>query len=318
MDAMRLGLVGLGKQGREHLVAASGCHDIQLVCGYDPSDHAFHEAQKIDTNLQRLPRISDFLDFQLDGLVLALPHFVYDQLWPELLQLHLPMLKEKPLGRNLDEAMSLLAQAKAHHCPVQTAIQRRHHPSYQYLKSIIENDNHQVLEASATLHLGFARAKQEETWRHQKQLSGGGALLDAGYHMVDLLHYMIGSFDTVSASLWQNDILCRQQDIDDQVLLIGRNSTTWITMDAQVYSNKKMENLTLQTNQGRYQANRSGVWRNGQQVFSADKQWSLAMQKQLRLFGSNIQKQTWHETLIWDQIPAMRVIEDAYQVAMRM
>lgn len=317
MNTIKLGLVGLGKQGREHLSATLDCDDIKIACGYDPSDEAFDKALALNSDLQRLSKISDFSHFKLDGLILALPHFVYDTLWPELLELKLPMLKEKPLGRNVEEAMRFLAQAKANHCPVQTAIQRRYHPSYQHLKSLIESNNLNITEATATLHLGFPRIRQPQTWRDEKRLAGGGALLDAGYHMIDLLHFFIGSFDTVSASMWRDKTLCQSNDIDDQVLLLGRNSRTWIAMDAQVHSNQKKELISLVTNHGYFEANRSGVWHDDRQVFTAEKQWNQAMQEQIRLFGNNIRHNSWHDPLIWDQIPAMQVIEDAYRVAMR-
>lgn len=318
MSTIRLGLIGLGNQGREHLTAVTGLNDIQFVCGFDPAPEAAALAKQIQPALSCVNTIADIAAFQLDGLVLALPHFVYDTLWPELLKLKLPLLKEKPLGRDLDEAMRFLAQAKSAGCPLQTAIQRRHHPSYAFLKNLLATENCQIYEAHAKLHLGFSRSGKEDSWRNQKALSGGGALLDAGYHMVDLLHYMIGSFDLVSAALWLDGQLCQQQDVEDQVLLIARNRQCWITLDAQVYADKKEESLKLMTSNGYYHANRESVWHNEQLIFSANKQWQQAMQQQLRLFSQNISKKNWHDTLIWDQIPAMRVIEDAYQVAQRL
>jgi len=317
MSALRLGLIGLGNQGREHLAAALGCTDFKFVCGFDPQPQAMEKAKQLQSDLVCLSDLAEFSAYQLDGLVLALPHFVYDTLWQPILQLQLPLLKEKPLGRNLDEAMNLLTQAKAAGCAVQTAIQRRHHPSYVFLKDFLLREKCQVTEAHAKLHLGFARGPQTETWRQQKQLSGGGALLDAGYHMVDLLHFLIGSFDIISAALWHNQQLCSQQDVEDQVLLLGRNNQCWVGLDAQIYADSKEENVTLQTNIGCLKADRSGVWHNDIQIFQADKQWQQAMQQQLRMFASNIQANNWHNNLIWDQIPAMRVIEDAYQAASR-
>ncbi|KKO47670.1 hypothetical protein VT06_15810 [Arsukibacterium sp. MJ3] len=318
MKTIKLGLIGLGNQGREHLSAVTAAADIQFICGYDPAADAAKLAQQIQPGLACVANIADMQHYPLDGIVLALPHFVYDTLWPELLRLKLPMLKEKPLGRNLDEAMRLLAQAKHAACPLQTAIQRRHHPSYQFLKAQLQHSHCHISEAHAQLHLGFSRLGQTESWRTEKQLSGGGALLDAGYHMVDLLHYMLGSFDIVSAALWQNGQLCQQQQVEDQVLLLARNSQCWLTLDAQIYSDIKQESLMVQTNQGHYKADRSGVWHNDNAIFTADKQWQQAMQAQLRQFASNISQQLWHDTLIWDQIPAMRVIEDAYHLAQRL
>lgn len=74
---------------------------------------------------------------RLDGLVVALPHHAYTERWSELTNLSLPILKEEPLARTYDEAVKFLDSAKVMRCPIQTAIQRRHHTSYKQLRSLL-------------------------------------------------------------------------------------------------------------------------------------------------------------------------------------
>lgn len=318
MQPLRLGLVGLGNQGMEHLVAALHCKDVRFVCGIDSSLTCQQKAQQILPELQVGSSVASLAGMHLDGLVLALPHHAYDSLWPQLLDLKLPMLKEKPLARTQQEASRQIRQARAAGCHIQVAIQRRHHPSYVFLKKQLQQHPHPVQEINATLHLGFERNPLKSPgWRDNKQMAGGGALLDAGYHLVDLLHYLIGSFDLVSATLWQNQQLLEEQNIDDQVYLLGKTAHSWVSLDAMVYSAKKLEAVTLRTAQDLWQADRQGVWRNGICLLQTDKQWQLAMADQLSAFAGNIRQQHWHQEFIWDQLPAMRLIEDAYRLANR-
>jgi predicted dehydrogenase len=39
------------------------------------------------------------------------------------------------------------------------------------------------------------------SWRLRKEISGGGALLDLGSHVLDILYYLLGDFDSVQATL---------------------------------------------------------------------------------------------------------------------
>lgn len=86
-----------------------------------------------------------------------LPHHRYTEAWDALLALGLPILKEKPTWpRSFDEALSLLDRARAAGCPVQTAIQRHHHPSYRLLKQTLETGRIEVEEVHAHVP-GFHR-----------------------------------------------------------------------------------------------------------------------------------------------------------------
>lgn len=318
MQPLRLGLVGLGNQGMEHLVAALDCKDVRFVCGIDSSPDCQQNAQKVKPDLLVGSQVPMLNDMNLDGLVLALPHHAYDSLWQQLLDLKLPMLKEKPLARTQQEASRQIRHARAAGCQIQVAIQRRHHPSYIFLKHQLQQLQHPVQEINATLHLGFQRNPLKTPgWRDNKQMAGGGALLDLGYHLVDLLHFLIGSFDLVSATLWQNQQLIEEQDIDDQVYLLGRTANSWVSLDAQVYSATKLEAVTIRTTDHLWHADRQGAWCNGICLLKTATQWQLAMADQLSAFASNIRQQHWHQEYIWDQLPAMRLIEDAYRLANR-
>src|SRR5690606_24742062 len=134
---------------------------------------------------------------------------------------------------------------------------------------------------------------QTNTWRHSRIHAGGGALLDAGYHLVDLVHYLCGPFDTVSATLWSNERLDDGQEIDDRAWLTGRAEHCWVMLDIWVQgflcedqqSYQKSESLELITDCGLVIANRDGVWHCGQQVFCEDRSWQRAMISQLDQFA---------------------------------
>lgn len=313
---LRLGIIGLGKQGQEHLSAAQGYAEAQFVAGIDPNPDSRDEALALQPSLALLDNLSQLAEQALDGLVMALPHHLYADIWTDVLALQLPILKEKPLGRTLDESLALLTQAQHSGCPVQTAIQRRHHPSYQALKQAIAARGERAVEAHAHLHLGFDISVENPTWRGNREMAGGGALLDCGYHLVDLLQYLVGPFDLVAASLWKGDQPVNEQQVDDLAMLVGRSEHCWVMIDSTV-GGQKSEEVVIKTEAGTWSANREGVWHNGQHLSEHTRGWEKAMRQQLDRFCANIHASRWSDDMIWDQIPAMRLIDSAYRLASR-
>jgi predicted dehydrogenase len=49
-------------------------------------------------------------------------------------------------------------------------------------------------------HTGYQDASRPLTWRMRKELSGGGALVDMGAHIIDLARHLLGEFSEVSAT----------------------------------------------------------------------------------------------------------------------
>lgn len=332
LHPVRLAMIGLGPQGQEHLQAAHLATRATFVAAVDPSPSARQRTAErfpaLASQLYEHPE--DLQGQQLDGLVLALPHHAYQHVWAVLLAFGLPMLKEKPLARNLEEALQFLKAAQQARCPLQTAIQRRHHPSYRYCQHAIRRSGEPVREIHAHLHLGFAPAVAQadtHTWRNSRNQSGGGSLLDSGYHMVDLLHAIAGPFEWVASTLHTANALTPADGIEDRVHLWGRTEQTWVALDSWLHGEpdpgsksgyKKSEGLSIQTDKNHWFVNRTGVWLNGQAQpeFQTATEWSLSMAAQLDEFATRIRTQRWNAPDVWDQLPSMRIIAQAYQQAL--
>lgn len=329
---VRLAMVGLGPQGCEHLRAAQRSQHVTFVAAVDASPDARTQVISAFAPLAHavFEDISALRAMPLDGLVLALPHHAYRLVWKELLALKLPMLKEKPLARTLEEAMTFLDQAQSAQCPLQTAIQRRHHPSYRYCRDLIRQRGERILEVHAHLHLGFAQTSGQSTsdnWRNSRAQSGGGTLLDSGYHMVDLAQAMVGPFEWVASTLETAGTLTSVNGIEDRVQLWGRNAETWVAIDSWLHGRpdpnsrtgfKKSEGLLIQTDVNRWSVNREGVWLHAQdgqmtQVCQSASDWGQSMANQLDEFAKRIRTNTWNTSDLWDQLPSMRIIDQAYQ-----
>ena len=327
---IRCAILGLGNQACEHLAASIGHPDVEIIAGVDANAE---QAQKVKSLFPELS-LSFFKSLtelqasslNIDGLILALPHHAYAPIWQQLTATQLPLLKEKPLGRNFNEARMFVQQAYNAQCHLMTAIQRREHPSYQFLAQYLSEHRIIATEIYAHLHLGKGKVDQQEAqnlgWRSDRAEAGGGALLDAGYHMIDLLQFLVGEFNVISASMWNGAKADNGLEIEDRSWLLARSPSCWIMLDTWVKGLEnghggylKSEEILLKHPHGILKANREGVWLNDALIFDSSREWTIAMQKQLTHFANNIKENTWYADVIWDQLPAMRKIEEAYHLS---
>lgn len=326
----RLGVIGLGNQGLEHIRGSEHTDSVSIIAGYDPSPAATLFCQEHYPDIQICSSLEQLLsqEVALDGIIIALPHHAYEAVLPHLFSRKLAILKEKPLARSVDEARSFVSQAKHANCLLQTAIQRRTHPSYQVLKEQIARED--ISEIKLTMNLGFNRS-DSNTWRDDKIKSGGGALLDCGYHMVDLALYLIGDFDLVSSTIFRQGKPCHSSKIDDAFEITGRKGATWITIECRTFNDHdsecpegypKFEQTRVDCRDKIYTANREGVEEynkeNQQQknIYRCNKEWNIAMSQQLNDFAEQIDKKLSVNTAtLWEQHPAQSIIQQAYQLA---
>ena len=323
---LRLALIGLGNQGQEHLLGMASSRHTTFVAGVDPSEASRQRTRQQYPDLELFDGIEQLNShaerLRLDGLVLCLPHHSYQDAWPGIAAMQLPVLKEKPLARTVDEARQLVAQLPGQR--LKTAIQRRHHASYQQLRHQLREDDARIQQVHTWLHLGRAHDPARADWRSKADNAGGGILLDAGYHLIDLVHFLVGPVELVYCTTWGPQGQSAPGTIENDALLLARNTQCWVMVDARLGGEpdskgmpQKSEGILLATDRGQYRADRSAIHRDGQLLWQGERDWQQAMGRQLDEFADDIRQDRWDTSSYWDQLPAMQLIESAYQVARR-
>lgn len=99
------------------------------------------------------------------------------------------VLVEKPVGIDLNEAQEVLETSKACHVKVGVGMMMRFHTYHQKIKDIIAAG---YLGEIVSMRAKFVcwYPTQEGSWRQNKKLAGGGALVDMGVHCIDILQYV--------------------------------------------------------------------------------------------------------------------------------
>jgi predicted dehydrogenase len=151
-----------------------------------------------------IPRVfaayHDMLALGLDAVSIAVPNAFHAPIALDALAAGCHVLCEKPLAATADDAARMVEAARASERMLMVAFNRRYLPTSLALKRLVDAGTlGPIYHASATWLRrsgipGFGR------WFTTKTLSGGGALIDVGVHILDLALHMMGYPEPVSVS----------------------------------------------------------------------------------------------------------------------
>lgn len=215
MTALRVGIVGCGLIGRKRAAALDGdelvaCCDVDAdVASALAAAYGADAVDGIDEVLARGP----------DVVVVAVPHDRLAGFAVRALQGGVHLLVEKPAGIGTADVDRIAAAADAAGRRVKVGFNHRFHPALQRLLAEVGSGRFgDVLFARARYGHG-GRVGYDREWRMQREISGGGELIDQGMHLLDLYHTLLGPLPLVSALLrtqfWDADVE------DNAVVVLG-------------------------------------------------------------------------------------------------
>ncbi len=201
-DAPRFGVVGAGLIGtkRSEALVTLGCQPI-AVCEPDDQRSArfsasFGAARASDVD-QLLEAVGD------DGIVVvATTHAALAPAAERAIRAGFNVLIEKPGAINLGSLDELVHAATGAKGNIQVGFNHRFHPAVRRAREDLQCGllGSPMLVRATYGHGG--RRGYETEWRFQKEVSGGGELLDQGSHLIDLANYLLaGSVEHVYSSL---------------------------------------------------------------------------------------------------------------------
>ena len=112
------------------------------------------------------------------------------------------VFSEKPPGRNLDDTKVMQkASERNPDCKLKFGFNHRYHSSVIEAKTLIDS---RILGNVVCARGVYGKAGSidfKDEWRNQKDISGGGIMLDQGIHMLDLMYYFMGKFTKILSSI---------------------------------------------------------------------------------------------------------------------
>ncbi len=209
LPEVRIGLVGYGFIGKVHTLAYR-C----LPMVYDPMparvrlagvcaasqasvDKAVEQAgyEFATTDWRELVKRDD-----IDAIHCCTPNHLHRDVVIGALRAGKHVYCDKPLAANLAEAREIVEAARHAGSQHQMTFHLRFAPAIMRAKQLVDEGflGRVFNFRAAYLHSGYIDPNRPMSWRLDAA-AGGGALVDLGSHVLDLLRHLLGDFDAVMA-----------------------------------------------------------------------------------------------------------------------
>jgi len=196
MEKLRGGMIGIGGFGRMTLGGMVAAPNVEVVAVAD-YDVELARAKAEELGATAFERYEDLVQqADIDALFLALPHYLYPPLVRMAAERGLHVYKEKPLARNYAEAKELVELMESKGLRFMIGTQRRWTPGFQTMKRWMPRIGQVFLTRGQYVFCW----RDDFRWRGNLEQCGGGALLDMGYHTVDMINWFVGLPDEVYAA----------------------------------------------------------------------------------------------------------------------
>ena len=146
---------------------------------------------------------AEFFNQPLDFIDVCSPNDWHYTQVRAALQAGVPVYCEKPLARTLEEAEELAVLADKIGVLNQVALVNRFLPAIRQMKAVISSGLiGEILNFRAyKYHQSYLDPQRPMSWRLRQAESGGGAMMDLGIHLVDLVDYLLGGIERLRAEM---------------------------------------------------------------------------------------------------------------------
>nr|ACF35451.1 MbcD [Actinosynnema pretiosum subsp. pretiosum] len=186
---VRVAVVGLGWVAREvWLPRLLGSPAFRVVAVVEPSAQA-RAAVPGSRGITALERVEDLRRDEVDLAVVAVPNHLHAPVASGLLRRGVPVFLEKPLCLGSAEAAALTAAEQAGGAVLLGGSAARHRADVRALRQVAAS-----LGALRHVDVSWVRSKgipDRGGWFTNRTRSGGGALVDLGWHLLDTARVLL-------------------------------------------------------------------------------------------------------------------------------
>ncbi len=197
---MKFVQIGGGVMGEMRARAVSSHPDCTLVGVADPNTESAERAAG-STGARVVADAGELLaGDHCDAVIVSTPLPLHEKIILDALAAGKHVLVEKPLATTLDACTRIHEAAEASGCAVAVGFNHRFYPSFAYMQRVIAEGRIGRVDSVRVMggHDGLANFRQD--WMYKSEMSGGGAMMDIGIHMTDLVRFMVGEIDSVFAT----------------------------------------------------------------------------------------------------------------------
>lgn len=155
----------------------------------DLLDAAVRDNIQVFEGIEELKRAMRNKEIDFEIAIIATPHHLHKEFTTLLLKNNKTIIKEKPLALNYQEVEYYEEVLQSEELPIFTIVQRHFQESLQEAKK----DLHLIGKPLSFFYeYYFNLPSVTSGWRAEKLKSGGGVVIDMGYHIVDIVNDFFG------------------------------------------------------------------------------------------------------------------------------
>lgn len=199
---LRMAFIGCGGIAQTHLAALRNMPEVEVVagCDIDPKRlQIMEEKWGVKKNYKDWKVMLKEMAGEIDAIDVCTPNGVHAPAAIDSANAGLHVITEKPMAMTPDECNRMIEAAKKADKKMCIGFQYRYHPNTQFLKRAADEGQFGKVMFVKCRAL---RRRGIPNWGvfGQKELQGGGPMIDIGVHVIEMAHYVMGSPKPVSAS----------------------------------------------------------------------------------------------------------------------
>ena len=195
---IRIGLIGFGKFAQKRAESLSSIENVQINALFEP-----YKASQEDC-LERFPNTVIYSDLEemiendsIDLFIISSPNHNHFEQCRDLLKRSANILCEKPVAikeQDVQELSNLFtnSNSKVFHMGSNLS----YFPSYHLLLKYLRKETCKNIH-SIKIQIGHTLNEEKCNWRFNKDLSGGGTLIDNGTHALYFLNQILGPLNFI-------------------------------------------------------------------------------------------------------------------------
>ena len=226
MTRLKVGIAGYGIVGKRREECIQNHPDVHLVAVCDQS---FKKNNYIVNNVSYYQDYRDLINHDIDILLVSLPNEIAPKVTMAGLKKGLHTFCEKPPGKDVHDIESVIEVEKQNpHLKLMYGFNHRYHESVKEALEIVKSGS---LGSIINMKGVYGKSKlitfNQPGWRVQRDIAGGGVLLDQGIHMVDLMRLFAGDFKEVHSFVSNNHW---KYDVEDNAYGLMKSSSGIVAM----------------------------------------------------------------------------------------
>jgi len=201
MQKVRIGLIGLGGMGQEHMNKIEEIPEAELTAVSDVDS-------EITEKISQEYKVSGFADYEkllksdlIDTVLIATPHYFHPEIGIAAMKKGIHCLSEKPIAVSVAAADEFLQAAKESDVTFAVMYQQRTLPEIRLARKLIKSGRLGKIKRTSMIEPNYRTQAYYDsgTWRATWKGEGGGVLINQSPHGIDLFLLLGGLPSRVTA-----------------------------------------------------------------------------------------------------------------------